>query len=428
MDFRYLFDGIEDKVKLDDGNKVIPINFDNGATTPPLQWVNTMVQKNARMYGPISRGLGQKGDWCTKTFEEARERILKFFNLEGRTDYSVIYVKNTTEGINLLAQSLIRNKSDRVLMTRMEHHANDLPWRYAGEAEYIEVDSVGRLRLNELEQRLIAANGRIKYVSVTGASNVTGYINPIHKIARIAHRYHAKVIVDAAQLVAHQRINMAEEEGNDAIDFLVFSGHKMYAPYGSGIVIGLKRELDKVTPFLKGGGAVDEVFDDDLIWRKSPNRYEAGTQNYLGVMSIVVAMEVLDSVGFIQISRHEAEIRDYLIQELRRIPGVILYGDSQYTEDRLGIVCFNIKGRDHSEVGYQLANEFGIATRCGKFCSHPYVSRLLGKENTRKAVEEHRGCEKEEGMIRISLGLYNTLEEARYAISVIRYIANRKYY
>ena len=200
MNYRHLFDGIEIPVKLGGRRNIIPINFDNGATTPPLKWVNETVRKNALSYGPIARGAGQKGDKCTEQFEASRESVLDFFNLLGRNDYSVIYVKNTTEGLNLLANVLFEYKDCTVLTTRMEHHANDLPWRHTAHVEYVEVDKSGRISLKEIENHL-AQNPSIKFVTVTGASNVTGYINPIHEIARIVHRYDAKLIVDAAQLV-----------------------------------------------------------------------------------------------------------------------------------------------------------------------------------------------------------------------------------
>lgn len=421
MNYRYLFDGIDTPVRIADKRMTVPINFDNGATTPPLKWVNETIRKNALRYGPIARGTGQKGDYCTNQYESAREQILDFFGLSGRGDYSVIYVKNTTEGLNLLANVLYPFKQVTVLTTRMEHHANDLPWRYTADVEHVEVDELGRLNLDELEARL-AHNPRIKFVTVTGASNVTGYINPIHKIARVVHRYGAKLIVDAAQLVAHKRINMAGFCKEEQIDFLVFSGHKMYAPYGTGAIVGLTQYLNNVEPFIKGGGAVDVVLDDDVIWGGAPYLHEAGTQNYLGVMSLIAAMQVLKRVGFKEIEAHEATLKNYLLKELSRIPRVKLYGDIQYSQDRLGVIIFNVEGIHFEEVAAQLASRFGIATRYGKFCAHPYVNRLLEMDGERVCLSEHAHNGEHIGMVRISIGLYNTLGEAKDFIDALKYL------
>lgn len=419
MNYRHLFDGIEIPVKLGGRRNIIPINFDNGATTPPLKWVNETVRKNALSYGPIARGAGQKGDKCTEQFEASRESVLDFLNLLGRNDYSVIYVKNTTEGLNLLANVLFEYKDCTVLTTRMEHHANDLPWRHTAHVEYVEVDKSGRISLKEIENHL-AQNPSIKFVTVTGASNVTGYINPIHEIARIVHRYDAKLIVDAAQLVAHRAINMAGRCEAEQIDFLVFSGHKMYAPYGAGAIVGLTSYLNNIHPFLRGGGAVDVVLDNDVIWSESPYLHEAGTQNYLGVMALVASMQVLKKIGFDEIEEHETRIKNYLLKELSKIPEVILYGDVDYSVNRLGVIVFNVRGMHFEEVAFKLASQFGIATRYGKFCAHPYVDRMLGINEEQRQISEHTHNGEDIGMVRISLGLYNTMGEAKDFIHSLR--------
>lgn len=421
MNYRYLFDGIEMPVNLGGGGTMVPVNFDNGATTPPLKWVNEVVRKNALSYGPIARGAGQKGDWCTEQFEASREIVLDFFNLSGRNDYSVIYVKSATEGLNLLANVLCNDTEYTVLTTRMEHHANDLPWRYASHVEYVEVDQVGRINLKEIEAHL-ARNPYIKFVTITGASNVTGYVNPIHDIARIVHKYGAKLIVDAAQLVAHRAINMAGKNKWEQIDFLVFSGHKMYAPYGAAAIVGLKAYLDHTVPFLKGGGAVDIVLDEKVIWSESPYLHEAGTQNYLGIMALVASMQMLKKVGFNNIEEHETKIKNYLMREMEKIPQVKLYGDLDYSSNKLGVIVFNIGGIHFEQVAFKLANQFGIATRYGKFCAHPYVDRLLEMDEERRQISEHAHHGEDIGMVRISLGLYNTLGEAKDFINALKYM------
>ena len=420
MNYRHLFDGIELPVQLANKTNIIPINFDNGATTPPLKWVNETVRRHALGYGPIARGAGQRGDRCTEQFEMSRQKVLDFFNLSGRQDYTVIYVKNTTEGLNLLANVLFEYKSCTVLTTRMEHHANDLPWRNTANIEYVEIGQDGRITLEEIEKHLIE-NPNIKFVTVTGASNVTGYVNPIHDIARIVHKYDAKLVVDAAQLVAHRAINMAGRCKEEQIDFLVFSGHKMYAPYGVGAIVGLTSDLNHFNkPFLRGGGAVDVVLDDEVIWSQAPYLHEAGTQNYLGVMALVAAMQMLNNIGFNEIETHESRIKNYLLQELSQMPEIILYGDIDYTRNRLGVIVFNVQSMHFEEVAFKLASYYGIATRYGKFCAHPYVDRLLQMNARQRHMDECIHQDENIGMIRISLGLYNTLEEAKDFICCLK--------
>ena len=269
--YRYLFDGVDLTIKLSDGAYVTPICFDNGATTPPFKCVNKEIMKHMQMYGSIGRGKGPKSEYSTRVYEKCREYIKQYFNIAGDNKYTVIFTKNTTEGMNLLANTLINSKCDKVLTTRMEHHANDLPWRYTSNVIYVDVDKEGKVNIGDIEDALINHKGEIKYVTITGASNVTGYVNPINDIARVAHKYGAKIIVDAAQLAPHREINMKGTGNNDSIDFLALSAHKMYAPYGSGVVIGLTEDLKNKEPFLKGGGAVDLVFDYDIYWSEPPS-------------------------------------------------------------------------------------------------------------------------------------------------------------
>lgn len=409
INYRKLFEGINMPITLDDGCKVVPINFDNGATTPPLKYVDKLVMKNILNYGSIGRGKGQKSSYCTNVYENSRSQVLDFFNAD-KDQYVVIYVKNTTDGLNLLANTLISNKKEKVLTTRMEHHANDLPWRKVANLIYIDVDDKGKVKIEDVEQALIENKGEIKYVTITGASNVTGYTNPINKIAELAHRYGAKIIVDAAQLVAHRAINMNGSGINDSIDYLVFSGHKMYAPYGCGVIIGLKDELNSKEPFIRGGGAVECVLDNDIFWSNAPQKFEAGTPNFLGVVALLGAMKILKSIGFDKIESHEGHLRDYLLEGLSKIPKVINYGDVD-DKTRLGVTCFNVQGIRHGEIALQLAKMRGIAVREGCFCAHPYCKRLLKMSDVESYKYAYNPELTKPGLVRISLGLYNTEEE-----------------
>lgn len=420
--YRYLFDGVDLNIKLSDGAYVVPICFDNGATTPPLRCVDKEVMKHMQMYGSIGRGKGPKSEYSTRVYEKCREYIKKHFNIAGDDKYTVIFTKNTTEGMNLLANTLINSKCDKVLTTRMEHHANDLPWRYTSNVIYVDVDEEGKLNIGDIEDALIKHKGEIKYVTITGASNVTGYVNPINNIARVAHKYGAKIIVDAAQLAPHRDINMKGTGNNDSIDFLALSAHKMYAPYGSGVVIGLTKDLQNKEPFLKGGGAVDLVFDYDIYWSEGPARFEAGTPNYLGVIALYTAMNKLKEIGFNKIQEHEEMLKNRLLDGLESINRVILYGTRDC--DRLGVVPFNIDGINYESVADRLSYIRGIAVRQGAFCSHTYVRRLLGISDKDAQALLTRDC-KAAGMIRASFGLYNTCQEVDEFLDTLEFIISR---
>ena len=420
--YRYLFDGVDLTIKLSDGAYVTPICFDNGATTPPFKCVNKEIMKHMQMYGSIGRGKGPKSEYSTRVYEKCREYIKQYFNIAGDNKYTVIFTKNTTEGMNLLANTLINSKCDKVLTTRMEHHANDLPWRYTSNVIYVDVDKEGKVNIGDIEDALINHKGEIKYVTITGASNVTGYVNPINDIARVAHKYGAKIIVDAAQLAPHREINMKGTGNNDSIDFLALSSHKMYAPYGSGVVIGLTEDLKNKEPFLKGGGAVDLVFDYDIYWSEPPSKFEAGTPNYLGVIALYTAMNKLKEIGFDKIQEHEELLKNRLLDGLEGMDRIVLYGTREC--DRLGVVPFNIDGINYENVSDRLSYIRGIGVRQGAFCAHTYVRRLLGISDEEAQALLSRDC-KAAGMIRASFGLYNTCQEVDEFLDTLDFMISR---
>ena len=423
MNYRDLYDGIDDKIQLPSGKYITPINFDNGATTPPLKSVTKVIQDNIKNYGPISRGVGFKGEYCTTKFNNARDTILDFFGLGDCNTHTVIYTKSDTESLNILANLLIKDKEDIILTTRMELHANDLPFRRLGKMAYVDVDELGRINLDDIKKELKKANGKIKVVTVTGASNVTGYITPIHEIAKLAHKYGAIIIVDGAQLVAHKEVNMKGSCEEESIDFLTFSAHKAYAPFGSGAIVGRKDYLNMKNPLLTGGGCVAGVFDEDTILTSIPERYEAGTQNLFGVMAMEQALKDLKDIGFENIEKHEAYLKNYIINNMKNINNVILYGDTNYTNDRLGVITFNIKDINYEEVALRMATEKGISLRPGKFCAHPYVFRLLGVSDS-DAYRDIVSGDYFYGMVRASLGLYNTIEEIDIFLNQLELISN----
>ena len=418
-DIRRMVVGIDSKVELADGSKVPAINFDNAATTPALIPVMEEVNKQLAYYGSIGRGKGQKSAHSTEIYDKGHRAVLDFVNADPE-EYTTFYVNSTTDGLNKLASALIENEYDIVLATRMEHHANDLPWRHLGKTIYADVDDKGRLCMDDIE-RLLKEN-KIKYVTVTAAANVTGYVNDVHAIARLAHENGAKIVVDGAQIVAHRKFSMKGRNPNEDIDYFVFSAHKMYAPYGGGAVVGRKAELDKHIPKFYGGGMVGVVSDGTETFLGSPERYEAGSPNYTGMVAMLKAIEILNQVGFEYIVKHEQILLRKTIDGLKKIPGVTLYGDNENITDRVGIVVFSIADKSHAEVAEQLANKYGIAVRQGAFCAHPYVFRLLGildKDVTKEMYSEDYAMP---GIVRVSFGIYNDENEVDVFLKAIEKI------
>ena len=426
VNFHDILMGVDSKVEILGGVKIRAVNFDNAATTPPFKCVLDSIINLSEYYGSIGRGAGQKAEVTTRIYNETREYLLDFFNIKDKEKYTVIYVNNATDGINTLARVLIKDKNDVVISTRMEHHSNDLPWRRQCKVDYIEVDELGRLKIHELEEKLIKYKGRVKYVTVTGASNVTGYINDIHKIAQVVHKYKAKIIVDGAQLVPHIRVDMSGKEKDENIDFLVFSGHKLYAPFGSGVIVGLKNEFEEKVPDNEGGGTVNIVLDKSIEYLSPPEKDEAGTPNYFGVVAITKALEELDKIGFDNINNHEIQLRDRLLCGLCSIPRVKTYGDIVNREDRLGIGVFNIDSIYHQKVAEKLAKHYGISVRQGWFCAHPYCRRLMNiseKDTLMLMNDKDKGMP---GMIRASFGIYNDISEVDYFLNAVEDISMKK--
>lgn len=426
-DFDDIILGIDSKVILRDGSEVRSINFDNAATTPTFKEVIDNIIKYSDYYGSIGRGTGHKSEITTRLYLESRNYILNYFNVPNKDDYTVVYVSNTTDGINKLAKILVKSKDDIIISTRMEHHSNDLPWREACMVDYIEVDKNGRLQLCELEEKLIKYKGKVKYVTMTGASNVTGYVNDIHKAAEIIHRYNAKIIVDGAQLVPHMKVNMSGNTSEQKIDFLVFSSYKLYAPFGSGAIIGTKEDFDSNIPCSEGGGTVNFVMDNEVEYLLSPERDEAGTPNFFGVLGMISALEVLDRIGFSNIHKNELELKKRMIEGLSKIPKINQYGDWDVNNiyDSVGIIVFNIGTLYHQLAAEILAKDYGIAIRQGWFCAHPYCRRLMHISEKAAGAFIKNPNERMPGMLRISFGIYNTKEEVDYFLEAVDNISKK---
>ena len=424
--FRDLIAGVDTKVPLKDGTLSPCINFDNAATTPPFISVVNRIVDFSPWYSSIHRGTGYKSKISSDVYDDSRKAIMDFVGANIDKD-CVIYVKNTTEAINKLS-NIFKKYYDEgvVLSTFMEHHSNDLPWRDKFLLDYIDINDEGKLDMNDFEKKLKKYQGKLKLVTVTGASNVTGLKNQIHEIARLTHHYGAMILVDGAQLIPHCPFDMKAHSSPEHIDFLVFSAHKMYAPFGIGVLIGPKSFLGKYPPDYKGGGTIDMVTHDFIKWADMPDKEEAGTPNIMGVVALVEAINILNSIGMENIKNHEENLSRYAIDNLSKIPDVIFYQQSDDNYSRVSIIPFNIKGMNHSQVARILSDEAGIAVRNGCFCAQPYVQKLL--KVTKEEIEERKkGISKTyPGFVRLSFGIYNTCKEIDFLTHVLKEIVSKK--
>lgn len=427
--YKNLVVGTNAKIPISSGKLVSSINFDNAATTPPFVSVLNKILDFAPWYSSIHRGRGYKSQISSEIYDNSRKIVSNFVKAD-LNHHTVIYVKNSTEAINKLSNTLLKNNNKSIILsTSMEHHSNDLPWRNKYKVDYIAVDELGRLCLNDLENKLIKHNGNVKLVAVTGASNVTGYKNPIYKIAALAHKYKAKILVDGAQLVPHVAMDMKAVNHPEHIDYLVFSAHKMYAPFGIGVLIGPKSTFEKADPDYVGGGTVDIVTKDFVKWTHLPDKEEAGSPNVIGVVALTEAIKILSSLGMHNIEEHENKLTKYIIENLKKVNDIELYADSTNYSDRVGIVPFNIKGISHEAVAQILSYEAGVAVRNGCFCAQPYIQKLLNistEEVEKRLIDPDMP---HPGMVRISFGMYNHYSEIDILIRMINNIVkNKEYY
>lgn len=424
--YRNFIAGIENLIPIESGNLVKEINFDNAATTPPLKTVLKEIQKFSPYYSSYHRGTGYKSQLSSALYEYSKNIVLDFVGGDKDKDV-VIYVKNTTEAINKLANRLnFKNQDAVVLSTTMEHHSNDLPFREGYEVHYVNIDKNNRLDFHDLEKKLIQFRGRVKLVTVTGASNVTGYLNPIYEIAKLSHKYGSKILVDGAQLIPHCKIHMNSHNDPCHIDFLVFSSHKMYCPFGIGVLIGKYEDFLYGEPDHKGGGTVDIVTHKKVTWADPPSKDEAGSPNIIGAVSLSTAIKTLEYLDLNTIDIREKELKEYLLYELKDLDYVNIYCDFD-VDNSVGIIPFNIEGIHHETLAKILSYEFGIATRSGCFCAQPYVQKILQISETE--AEKYRKIKiNRPGMVRVSFGLYNTEKEVYKLVQVLKLIRkNQKY-
>jgi selenocysteine lyase/cysteine desulfurase len=357
--------GADLEVPLTDGTSTRCVNLDYAATAPALASVAERVGAVLPYAGSVHRGAGVPSRVASALYEEARASVGR--HLGARDGDHVIFTRNTTDAINLLAACIPAGAGDVVTLD-VEHHANLLPWR-RGAAGHRTVANAPTLAatLERLDAAL--AERPTALLAITGASNVTGEVLPLRQLTALARRHGARTFVDAAQLAPHRAIDLA----TDGIDYLAFSGHKAYAPYGAGVLAGRADWLDAAEPYLAGGGAVLEVTIDDVDWATGPRRHEAGTPNLAGAVAIAAA---LDALAPTDRTRHEDALRAAVVDGLEALDGVQTLRIWDDSTAAIGTVAFTVAGYDPALVSAYLSAEHGISVRAGRFCAHPLLARL----------------------------------------------------
>jgi len=404
--------GLDRKVPLLDGNLVNYINLDNAASTPPFKDVMDAVTRFTPYYSSVHRGSGFKSRLSTVAYDEAHEIIGRFVGADLNTN-TVIFGKNATEAINKLSYRLGLTPDSVVITTQLEHHSNDLPWRQQAQVIHVNSTPDGRLDEDDFDLQLKKYADKVAIVAVTGAANVTGFFLPIHRLARKAHEAGTKILVDAAQLAPHRCVDMKPDDDPEHLDFVVLAAHKMYAPFGTGALIGPKEFFLQSGPEYSGGGTVEVVTLDEVYWAGLPDREEAGSPNVIGAVAMATAAKVLVEVGLDNIACHERELIAYSLERLKSIKGIQIYGatDPSHADEKVGVIPFNIDRISHYLVAAILGYEGGIGVRSGCFCAHPYVVHLLDLEAEAEAAWRQQILDGDRsnmpGMVRISFGCYN---------------------
>lgn len=426
--WRDLVIGVDTLVPVLGGGTRPYINLDNAASTPALRPVVETVEAFLPWYSSVHRGTGFKSLLSTEAYEAARRAVLEFVRGDPAQDV-VIFGKNTTEVINVVAARLATGPGEFVLATEMEHHANLLSWSKYHRVEHVAVDARGDVDLEDLRRRLRTHAGQVRLVAVSGASNVTGILPPVHEIAALAHAAGARVLVDAAQLAPHRAVDMRPAGDPAHLDFVTLSAHKMYAPFGTGAVIGPRAFFAQDgAPLIVGGGAVDLVTLEQTYWNTPPDRDEAGSPNVVGAVALGKACHVLSEIGMEAIAAHERVLTRCALAGLNAIPGVRLLGpaDAELKQDRLGTLTMDFATAHFQIVSAILGYEYGIGVRAGCFCAHPYVTHLLGVTPAASAEYQRqvRAGDKRDlpGGLRLSFGLYNTEAEVDAALAALREI------
>ena len=378
------------------------VYFDNAATSQRVkgvldEWNRISSESNAN----IHRAVHRLADEATQAYEQARDSVKDFLNASSREE--IIFTSGTTAAINLVAfcfgEAYVR-EGDEIVVTEAEHHSNIVPWqmmcqRKKALLKVLPVDDSGHLVVEKLDEILTE---RTRILAVTHISNVLGLINPVKEIIEKCHERGVKVLVDGAQGAVHSRIDVQDLD----CDFYVFSGHKLYAATGTGVLYGRKELLEDMPPYMGGGEMVGTVRFTGTTYAPLPMKYEAGTQNFASAATLKPAIEFINSLNDNELMNYNDKVRDYLLEELTKDERITLYGVPRGTsEEKIPLFSFTVKGVHHEDLALIL-DKMGIAVRSGQMCAEPLMDRF--------------GVT---GMIRVSLAPYNTMEEAEYFVKCL---------
>lgn len=385
------------------------VYIDNAATTQRPQCVIDAVEQFYTKHNanPL-RGIYELSAAATEDYESARDAVRDFIGASSSRE--IIFTRNTTESINLVAYSYGLSNvhaGDEVLVSIMEHHSDLLPWQMVcrqtgAKLKFIECDRDGSIDLDKVRELI---TDRTKIVAVTQLSNVLGRVNPIREIAKLAHEKNAVILVDGAQSTPHIPVDVKELDA----DFFAFSGHKLYGPMGIGVLYGKERLLDEMPPFLSGGEMIESVTRESAVYAELPHRFEAGTVNASGAVGLKAAIEYVNGIGFDTIQKLESEITSYTFERMKNIEGINMIG-SQNAADHGGIITFTVDDVHPHDVSEILSSD-GIAVRAGHHCAQPLL--------------KHLGCR---STVRASFSFYNTKEDADKFLSSLAAVRERMGY
>ena len=375
------------------------VYFDNGATTQKPQAVLDRIMHAYTLENSnIHRGVHYLSGIATEAHEAARQRVADFIGANSKDE--ILFTRGTTESVNLVARTLadqICHEGDEILISTMEHHSNIVPWQMACERtgavlRVAPISPQGELLMSEFEALL---NERTKIVSIAHVSNVLGTVNPVADIIRLAHKHGAKVLIDGAQAIAHIPVNVVDLDA----DFYAFSGHKVYAPNGIGVLYGKREILDAMPPSMGGGEMIETVRFEKTTYNKLPYKYEAGTPDYVGSCALATALDYISAIGMKEIAEYEHELLAYATEKIKEIEGVRIIGEAK---EKSGVLSFVVDGVHPYDIGMML-DKLGIAIRTGHHCAEPLVD-WYGIPGTARA----------------SFAFYNTKAEIDYFISSLK--------
>lgn len=366
------------------------VYLDNGATSQrPLPVIDRMTEYYLKYNSNVHRGVHYLSNKCTDANEAARREVRRF--VHAASEKEIVFTRGTTEAINLVAYTFgeaFVEEGDEVIVTEMEHHANIVPWQMLCERKkallkVVPFDEKGELRLDVYEKLL---NERVKLVGVAYVSNVLGTVNPIREMIARAHAVGAKVLIDAAQAIAHLPVDVQDLD----CDFLAFSGHKIYGPTGVGVLYGKESLLQQMPPWQGGGEMISEVRFEKTTYNELPFKFEAGTPDFIGIVGLGEALKYIGQIGVAEAGEYEQELLHYAMEQMKQIPRLRIFGEARH---KASVISFQIDGIHHFDLG-TLLDQMGIAVRTGQLCAEP--------------VMQHYGVT---GMVRASLAVYNTKAE-----------------